>query len=190
MKIVVGLGNPGREYKQTRHNFGFLVTDQLALDLQGKFKKSQFAAEVVEVSHEGIKLLLLKPQTYMNLSGEAVWKVLGFYKKKSNDLWVVYDDLDLEFGRMKLGFGGASGGHKGIESIIDSLGSKDFNRVRLGIGRPLGKEDTVDYVLRPFGRDEKDILNKTIEKATQAILYGVSHGIESAMNMFNKKKEI
>lgn len=190
MKIVVGLGNPGKEYKNTRHNFGFLVVDQVALDLQGKFKKSQFKGEVAEVSHEGVRLFLLKPQTYMNLSGEAVWKVLSFYKKKLSDLWVVHDDLDLELGRIKLGFGGAAGGHKGIQSIIDSLGSGDFNRVRLGIGRPLEKEDTVDYVLRPFAREEKDILEKTIEKAIQAILYGLSHGIETAMNHFNQKKEI
>lgn len=164
MKIIVGLGNPGKEYENTRHNVGFMVVDELP---------------------KNIDAMVIKPQTFMNKSGEVVLKEL---KKKGikelRNLWVVHDDLDLEVGRIKIDQGGSSG-HHGIESIIKAIGTDDFIRFRVGVGRPKSGDDK-DYLLSGFTREDLPIIKKAIKRTAEAIVFAIDEGLDKAMNEFNK----
>jgi len=184
MKLVAGLGNPGRRYEATRHNVGFMVADLLAEKLGADFKKSGVDGLLAEGRLGGEKILLLKPQTYMNLSGQAVAAVMNFYKLDPAELLVVYDDLDLDPGRLRLRAGGSPGGHKGMASISQHLGSSRISRLKIGIGRP-EREAVSDFVLMPFPDDHWQLVQPAITTAAEAVLVWAAEGIAAAMNRFN-----
>lgn len=186
MKLIVGLGNPGKEYSATRHNIGFRCINKLAKEYGISYKsgsKSRFG----EGEIQGYKVALAKPQTFMNLSGKAVKLLMQRYKITIDDIVVIHDDLDLPPGKIRISQGGGSGGHKGIDSIISELGSRDFLRIRVGIGRSLGEdeEDTVDYVLGGFGPDERPVIEDAIVKVAEVVLCLLDEGVTAAMNKFN-----
>ena len=185
MKLIVGLGNPGREYSETRHNIGWMVLDILAKRWEGSWRLKD-NAEVLEARRGGDVLLLVKPQTYMNLSGEAVAPLARFYKVPVEDIIVIYDDMDLVTGRLRLRMKGGSGGHRGIESLLCHLGQDAFNRVRLGIGRPPTGWAVPDYVLSRFRQEEQEDLQAVLEKAADAVEGILKLGMSNAMNQFNR----
>ena len=188
MKIIVGLGNPGREYDGTRHNAGFDVIDVLAQKCCVTVKKNKYGAFVGEGVVYDTKVLLVKPQQYMNLSGQAVATVVGFYKLRSEDVIVVTDDMALEPGRIRLRGKGSAGGHNGLSDIISKLGTNEFSRVRIGIGKdPV--IPTKSYVLgRPSGEDRK-LIKEACDRASESVLCWVRDGIDTAMNKFNGQPE-
>jgi PTH1 family peptidyl-tRNA hydrolase len=189
MWLVVGLGNPGSEYARTRHNLGFMVVDELARRSGAGPARDKLGAEVCEGSLAGQRVLFCKPMQYMNVSGEAVGRVAGFWKVPPETMVVVYDDLDLPFAQLRLGGAGGHGGHNGIRSIIGTMG-RDFFRVRIGIGRPGGgHEDASRRVLGGFSKDEQNELPFLIGKAADAVELLLREGLTAAMNRFNKKKE-
>jgi len=185
LTLIVGLGNPGREYADNRHNAGFQCLDRLAAAHGLSFTRRQARARVAQGNIAGRRVLLVKPQTFMNASGEAVGQLARFYKVAPEDVLVVYDDLDLPLGKIRLRPGGGAGGHRGMRSIIQHLGTEDFPRLRLGIGRPPGSMDPVDYVLSDFTADERAEMELTFERAVAAIECFLREGIEAAMNAFN-----
>ena len=182
--MIVGLGNPGDEYADTRHNTGFKVIDSLAEMVGIKVKKRKFGARFESGEFSGKKLILIKPWQYMNRSGQAVATAAGFYKINIRDLIVVTDDMDLEPGRIRLRYKGSAGGHNGLADIIQKLGTNEFARCRVGIGRS-AEADAVDYVLDKPREDEKPLLTEAIERARNAVLCWIEYGIETAMNKFN-----
>ena len=184
MKIVVGLGNPGREYAATRHNLGFMVVDELARRHTASERRNRFRSDLVEIFDEGEKVVLLKPRTYMNLSGSAVREAVSWYKAALDDVLVVVDDIDLPFGGMRLRAKGGSGGHNGLRSIIAELGVDAFARMRIGIGR--GPGHATRQVLSRFTAEEERILTSVIEAAADCVLEWERHGIVSAMNRCNR----
>lgn len=188
MFLIVGLGNPGKEYEDTRHNVGFMVVDKLAEKLGIKVDRVKFKGLFGEGFFEGEKILLLKPMTYMNLSGQSVLDAVKFYKIPTENLVVIYDDMDLPLGRLRIRKKGSSGGHKGMESIIYHIASEGFPRIRVGIGRP--KDDVVDYVLGKFEPGEKKVIDAVIEAAAEAAVTIVQHGVEEAMNRYNGFKAL
>lgn len=183
--LLIGLGNPGREYKDNRHNFGFMLIDRIAVRLNARGMKLQSKAIVTNANYEERKLILAKPQTYMNLSGHSVQGLAHFYKLPLENLLVAHDDLDLPFGTIRLRPGGGPGGQKGVASAIEQLGTQDFARLRLGIGRPPGRMDPSAYVLQDFSRDEMKILSDILDRAADATLEFVVNGLDKAMNKFN-----
>lgn len=183
--LLVGLGNPGREYRDNRHNVGFMVIDRLIVRLNAKGMKLQSKAIVTTALHEEHKLILAKPQTYMNLSGNAIQGLARFYKLPLENLLVVHDDLDLPFGTIRIRPGGGPGGQKGMASTIESLGTQGFARMRIGIGRPPGRMEPADYVLQDFSRDEMKSLSEILDHASEAALTFVMEGLDNAMNHFN-----
>ncbi len=184
MKIIVGLGNPGKKYADSRHNIGFCVIDYLASFLKTKVRSKKFGAQIGLTEFGNAKLLLLKPQSYMNRSGQVVATAVGFYQIALDNLLVVLDDMSLEVGRLRIRSCGSSGGHNGLDDIIEKLGTEKFSRLRIGIGQS-SEELSVDYVLdKPFG-DEKTILDKAIEKGRDAVLCWIQYGVETAMNKVN-----
>jgi PTH1 family peptidyl-tRNA hydrolase len=188
MHLVVGLGNPGREYEGNRHNVGFRIVDQLAASGGASVAwQSKFGAEFHKGQLAGREVLLCKPMQFMNVSGQPVASVAGFFKIPPADTIVAYDDLDLPFGRLKLALGGGAGGHNGVRSLISSLGSPDFVRVRLGIGRPPANWKGADYVLSDFTRAEQAQLPELVATAAEAIREIVTNGLPAAMNKFNKR---
>jgi PTH1 family peptidyl-tRNA hydrolase len=187
-KLLVGLGNPGGRYEKTRHNIGFMVVDQIALELGIAVNKKQCQALVAQGHISDEKVLLVKPQTYMNRSGEAVLELLNFYKDSISDLIIIHDDLDLEFGRIRFKADGGAGGHKGLQSIIKMLGSQDFPRLKIGIGRPPEYIAVEDYVLQEPNPSEKKLLPEVIKEAALALADWNSLGIEKSMNQYNGKK--
>jgi len=184
VKIVVGLGNPGREYAATRHNLGFMVVDELAQRLAATDRRSRFQAILTETFHDGEKIALVKPQTYMNLSGSSVREVVRWYRAPLSDLLVVVDDIDLPFTGMRLRQGGGSGGHNGLKSIIAELGTEEFSRLRIGIGR--GPGHATRQVLTRFSPEEERILPDIINSAVGCVLEWKGVGIVSAMNRCNR----
>jgi PTH1 family peptidyl-tRNA hydrolase len=184
LKVIVGLGNPGKEYAQTRHNIGFLVIDAIAKALDVKVKKRKFGALFGQADFQDKKLILLKPQSFMNRSGHVVATAAGFYKIPLQNLIVVFDDMALDVGRLRLRSKGSAGGHNGLADIIDKLATEEFSRLRLGIGSDI-RESTVDFVLDEPDADEQPILERAVDSAKDALLHWVSYGIESAMNEFN-----
>lgn len=189
MKLIVGLGNPGEAYAGSRHNMGFSVVKALARKYKVSLKKdfgiSSLSAKV-KISRQTVTLAL--PLTFMNLSGIAVSRLIKKNKTDLKDLLIVCDDLDLEFGRLKLRPSGSSAGHKGVRSIIDSLKSNEFSRLRIGIGRPNKNTETADYVLSAFYEKEKSELRETIEKALDCMESWAGKGVTETMNIFNNKK--
>lgn len=188
MKLIVGLGNPGKEYALTRHNAGFMVVDRLAGSLGAAIDKKMFKALVGQGLISGHKVIMAKPQTYMNLSGEAVASILNWHKLKASDLMVIYDDLDLPPGRLRLRPGGGAGGHKGVQSIIQQLDTDKFARIRVGIGRPDDPGyDTADFVLGRFNSQEAELIDKALTDAVEALRCIIGEGLDNAMNQYNRK---
>lgn len=185
MKLIVGLGNPGKEYEWTRHNIGFLVIDELSKQLNIPLDKSKFKG-LFGIGHvHGEKIILCKPLTYMNLSGECIRPLMDFYDIPIEDLLVIYDDLDLAVGKIRLRTKGSAGGHNGVKSIIHHLGTQQFNRIRIGIDRPKNGETIVDYVLGRFSNEELTMLNESIVKSAHACEKWVTHTFLDVMNEFN-----
>lgn len=168
MRMVVGLGNPGKRYEATRHNIGFFVLDFLSNSLGINFNKTKKSALTTEFNYEGQRSLLIKPQTYMNLSGRSVGAVSRYYKIMPENILVVHDDLDIGLGKIKIKPGGGPGGHKGLKSIINSLGTSEFNRLKIGIGRPLDYIDPVEYVLGTISDEEWEVLKEILPQAVKA----------------------
>ncbi len=187
--IIVGLGNPGREYRDTRHNIGFMLIDRLAEKLNARSMRVQSKAIITTAQYEGHKIILAKPQTYMNLSGQSVQGLVRFYKIPQENLMVAHDDLDLPFCALRLRPGGGSAGQKGVASIIQQLGTPDFARMRLGIGRPPGRMEAAAYVLQAFSQKEAQEVAELLDKAADAALTWVTDGLDMAMNRFNGKGE-
>ncbi len=188
MKVIVGLGNPGAEYATTRHNVGFMVIDRLVSDLDAAVKKKMFRALVGRGQIGDEKVVLAKPQTYMNLSGEAVGALLNWYKLAATDLIVIYDDLDLPLGKLRIRPKGGPGGHKGIQSIIRVLGTENFPRIRIGIGRPSWSGFEADYVLGRFASEEAEEIKEALDLAAKAVHCIVLEGVDRAMNIYNKER--
>jgi PTH1 family peptidyl-tRNA hydrolase len=184
--LIVGLGNPGAKYATDRHNVGFRVVDALARSHSLSFSRQRAKARVAEGIIGGHRVVLAKPQTYMNLSGTAVSRLSSLFEVPPEQLLVAYDDLDLPLGRLRLRPEGGSGGHKGVRSIADSLGTQAFARLRVGIGRPPGRLDPADYVLRPFTKDENAVIDHTIQEAAAAMECWLTEGIHAAMDRFNR----
>ncbi|MBV6392933.1 MAG: Peptidyl-tRNA hydrolase [Anaerolineales bacterium] len=187
--LLIGLGNPGREYKDTRHNIGFMLVDHLAERIGARGLKVQSKAIVTSGLYEETKIILAKPQTYMNLSGQSVQGLLHFYKIPLENLIVAHDDLDIPFGAIRIRPTGGPGGQRGMANTIELLGTKDFPRLRLGIGRPPGRMDPKDYVLQNFSKDEAKILPEILSRAADAAIEFVMNGLNSAMNKFNGMAE-
>ncbi len=193
MKLIVGLGNPGRIYAGNRHNVGFMCLNYFARKQGIRFDKKQGFARIGTGEVAGSKIVLARPQTYMNSSGQSVSRLIQRFNIDLNDLLVICDDLDLPLGKIRIRHGGSSGGHKGVESIITELGSQDFSRLRVGIGRPgvaessteISEADTIAYVLSDFTPDEKQTIAKVIPKVSEAILCFLTDGPTAAMNKYN-----
>ena len=183
--LIVGLGNPGREYRETRHNIGFMVVDKFAESHAIKLGKVQSKAIIGSGGFGENKIILAKPQTFMNLSGQAVVSLARFYKVQHDHIVIIHDDVDLPFASLRMRPGGGSAGQKGVASIIQLLGTQDFPRLRMGIGRPPGQMDAAAYVLQAFSRSEIEFLPPLMEKAVNAINCFLTDGLESAMNRFN-----
>ena len=183
--LLIGLGNPGREYKDTRHNIGFMLIDHLAEKIGARGMKVQSKAIITSGLYEERKLILAKPQTYMNLSGQSVQGLLHFYKIPLENLLVAHDDLDIPYGTIRIRPTGGPGGQRGMANTIELLGTKDFPRLRLGIGRPPGRMDPKDYVLQDFSKDELKLMPELLTRATDAALEFVMKGLNAAMNKYN-----
>lgn len=183
MFLIVGLGNPGKEYENTRHNIGFDAIDSIANKYNIEVSKSKFKGVYGDGFIGGEKVILLKPTTYMNLSGESVREVLDFYKLTEEDILVIYDDISLEVGRLRIREKGSHGGHNGIKSIIANLGTDVFPRVKIGVGAPKG--NLVSHVLGKFSEDEIEILRETIKASSDAVSIMIKSDAKEAMNKLN-----
>ena len=183
--LIVGLGNPGPEYRHNRHNVGFMVVNALAEKMGVSLSRVEFRALVGKAHLDQERVILAKPQTFMNNSGQAVGPLVRFYKIPMDQLLVVHDDLDLPFGTLRLRPFGGTGGQQGMESIVSHLNTRDFARLRVGIGRPPGRMDPADYVLHDFDSDEGEFLPEVMDAAVDAIMRYIHDGIEKAMNEFN-----
>jgi PTH1 family peptidyl-tRNA hydrolase len=185
--LVVGLGNPGPEYARTRHNVGFMVADRVAERLGARAWRRDRKSQVAEVPRPGdsaSSVLLVKPQTFMNLSGRAAAALLDKYYLPLDDMWLVYDELDLPFGKLRIRTGGRAGGHNGVASVIEEVGGQNFPRFRVGIGRP-DDPDPVDHLLSKFTSEEKSRLPALLELAADAVIAALDEGIEISMNRYN-----
>ena len=189
MKIICGLGNPGEAYQGTRHNIGFRVLAALADKLGVEFSKSRFKSRMAEAAFGKEKLILLKPKTYMNLSGDAVAAAAHFLHIEPQEVLVVHDDMDLPVGTLRLRPKGGAGGHKGIQSVINELGSDDFVRLKIGIGRPPEGMDPTDYVLKRPAEAEVKVLESAAQHAVEAVLMFLEEGLSRTMNVFNRSSE-
>jgi PTH1 family peptidyl-tRNA hydrolase len=188
LKLLVGLGNPGPEYARTRHNVGFLVADEVARMAGAGFTLRKFGAEIAEAATGGEKFWIVKPQTYMNHSGEAVGAAMRFWKLDVTDLVVVHDDLELDSFRVQVKVGGGHAGHNGLKSVNAHVGSPDYARVRVGVGRPPAQVDPADWVLGRFARaDDREVLD-VVERGAAAARAVVVDGAAKAMNEFNRRK--
>lgn len=188
MKLIVGLGNPGRKYAETRHNAGFLAIDRLARKWgtdEGSYA-ARFEGVLGQTERRGTRVLLLKPQTFMNLSGRSVLAALRFYKIGTPDVLVVYDDLDLAAGQLRIRSSGSAGGHNGLSDIVRCLGTQEIARVRIGIGRPQ-YGDTVSYVLAKFSEQEREEMEPALDRAADAAACWVEQGLDTAMNRYNRR---
>lgn len=188
MYLIVGLGNPGKQYDKTRHNIGFDVINFMEDKYKINDTRKKFKGIYSTGTIAGQKVVLLKPETYMNLSGESVREVMDFYKISNKNVIVVYDDISLEPGRLRIREKGSAGGHNGIKSIIAHLGSDEFPRVKVGVGAP--KHDLVNHVLTTFDKDDRELIEKTIPVVTDAIEEILKGGVSSSMNKFNSFKAV
>ena len=184
MKLIIGLGNPGKEYENTKHNCGFMVLDRLSEKLNIPINQSKFKGLYGKGKYHNEDIILLKPQTYMNLSGEAVSAIMKYFKISLEDIVVVYDDLDIPIGKLRLRQVGSAGGHNGIKNIIAHVGSQTFNRIRVGIDRHKYM-DVIDYVLSKFTKEEQPLINEAVEKASDALLLYIEKGFVASMNQYN-----
>ncbi|WP_338864924.1 aminoacyl-tRNA hydrolase [Myxococcus stipitatus] len=190
MKLICGLGNPGREYERHRHNIGFMVVEAMLSRARAELNQEKFAAKVGQGTLGGERILFLEPQTFMNLSGRSVAEAARFYKVAPEDVLVIHDELDLPLGRLQLKAGGGSGGHNGLKSIVSSLGSEAFVRLRFGIDKPAGpnaRERVAGYVLSNFDDGERRQLDELIARAVDVTECWVRDGLSVAMNRFNRK---
>jgi PTH1 family peptidyl-tRNA hydrolase len=187
MRWIVGLGNPGAAYETTRHNAGFFVVDELARRWNAGVYQKKCKALVAEARVQDVRVALIKPMTYMNLSGESVRSFMDYFKVKLEDGIVVYDDLDTQVGRVRLRYQGSAGGHNGIKSIIQHTGTQTFNRVRMGISRPKPGIVITDYVLAPFAKAEAPEVIRMVEEAADAIEFSLTHTFEQTMAKFNSR---
>lgn len=187
--LIIGLGNPGREYAGNRHNVGWHVADHFVSSRGWRFGKRRNDALIAMGRIGEVRVVVAKPQTFMNLSGRAVQPLARFYKTPPDRMLVIYDDLDLPFGAIRLREKGGAGGHNGMKSIIERMGSGDFPRLRIGVGRPPGRMDAADYVLRDFDASERAELPDVLDRAARAIETFVAHGIGVAMNAHNRTVE-
>lgn len=185
MFLIVGLGNPEEEYSGTRHNMGFDTINKLAKQFNIKVDKRKFKGLYGSGIIEGEKVILLKPQTYMNLSGESVKSIMQFYKINPEDIVIIYDDVDISPGIIKIRKKGGPGGHNGMKSVVSEIGTETFSRVRIGIGKPAQKDKMIQFVIGPIPKDEKEILDKATTLGKEAVIEIISNGIDSAMNKFN-----
>ncbi len=183
--LIAGLGNPGRKFERNRHNVGFMLLNRLASKLGESFTQVESKALVAKASYLGERVILIKPQTYMNDSGKAVSSLVHFYKVPLENLLVAYDDVDLPLEMLRLRPMGGSAGQKGMQSIIERLGTDAFPRLRIGTGRPPGRKDAADYVLQDFPADETDLVIETLDRAVEAVLTFMQYGLERAMNSYN-----
>ena len=184
-RMVVGLGNPGPEYERTRHNAGFLTVSLLGERLGASYWKDEHGARTAVVRFGEEDLLLAMPQTFMNKSGRSLRRLLDAYDTPLQDMVVVHDDIDLPEGTVRAKSGGGHGGHNGLRSLVDDLGSGDFLRVRVGVGRPPGRQDPADYVLEPLGRRGFELIESVVPAAAQCVIHVLEYGVESAMREFN-----
>ena len=184
--LIVGLGNPGAEFSHNRHNVGFMLLDCLADRLGESFSRLESNSLLTKAKYQNKRLLLAKPQTFMNLSGQAVSRLVKYYKIPLESLLIVYDDVDLPLESIRIRPNGGAGGHKGVASIIERLGTKEFPRLRLGIGRPSGRKNAAAHVLQNFTKEENEFLEVTLKRAVDAVLLFVSAGLETAMNKYNE----
>ena len=185
MDLIAGLGNPGPEYKDTRHNIGFHVVNFFGRELRVRLNSRRFHSINTLTELQGKHIILLSPKTFMNLSGKSVKACAHFYNIKLENILIIHDDLDLPVGKIKIVRQGGAGGHKGVQSVIDYLGSTLFPRIKIGIGRPLYGEDIEDYVLSPFYNDQKDIIEEVIRIAARTCRLFVLDGLEAAMKQIN-----
>lgn len=186
IKAIIGLGNPGKQYKNTRHNVGFMVVDIVAFLLKCPKKEKECCfSKIIECKEHDV--LLVKPQTFMNNSGIAVKNLLEDYNLTPQEILVVYDDLDLPLGSIRLRKSGSSGGHRGVKSIIENIKTENFPRLKIGIGRPQHKSQVADYVLSPFNKDEKLLVEKVINEAGKCLLNVLKYGVDKSLDICNKK---
>jgi len=192
MKLIVGLGNPGRDYANSRHNIGFMCLNHFARTQGIRFDKKQGRARIGIGKVDGNEVVMARPQTYMNLSGQSVNQLMKKFNISLADLLIIHDDLDLPLGKIRIRHGGSSAGHKGIDSIITCLGSHDFSRIRIGIGRPnpegsaeISEADIFAYVLSDFTPHEKETITQVIPKVSEAIVHTITKGLVEAMNKYN-----
>ena len=183
--IIVGLGNPGREYRETRHNVGFLVVDRISERMGIPISKMRSKALIGKGVFNGEQIILAKPQTFMNLSGQAISGLVNFFKVPLDNILIAHDDLDLPFGTIRIRKFGGAGGQKGLGSTIEHLGTDQFPRMRIGIGRPPGRMDAADYVLRKFTGEDLDFARVIFDRAAEAAEVFINEGIDYAMNKYN-----
>ena len=185
MYLIIGLGNPEEEYNNTRHNMGFNTINKIAKQYNVSINKNKFQGLYEIAIIEGQKVILIKPQTYMNLSGNCVKEFVDFYKIEKEEILIIYDDMDIEPGKIKIRKKGSSGGHNGMKSIIQMLGTEEFPRIRIGIGRPKHNGDEINYVIGAIPEDEMPKLEEGVEKAKEAVIEIIKNGVDSAMNKLN-----
>lgn len=185
MKLIVGLGNPGRNYAHTRHSMGFDTIDKLADSWGVSIEKENFKGLYTKVKYFDEDVILLKPLTFMNLSGDSIISCMNFFKIEKKDLLVIYDDLDIKPGHLKLKESGSSGGHNGIKSIISNLGSEEFKRIRVGVGRP-EFDSVIDYVLKKPSKEEQELIDEAQNNAVEAIKIYLKESFNKAMTLYNK----
>lgn len=186
MKLVVGLGNPGAKYANTRHNIGFIALDEWAYQNKQQFNKNQFNADYFETYVNNQKVLFVKPQTFMNLSGQAVQAFLHYYKVELEDLLIVYDDMDLEPGRVRMRKKGSAGGHNGMKSIIELTGSQAIQRLKIGVGRPKRGVSVINHVLMPFPKEDHQAMLDSVQRASDAISFWLEgNSFENTMTKYN-----
>lgn len=185
MYLIVGLGNPESDYAGTRHNMGFDTINEIAKRYQINVNKKKFQAIYEIATIENKKVILLKPQTYMNLSGDAIGEAMNFYKIEPQDVLVIYDDIDIEKGSIKVRKKGGPGSHNGMKSVVENIGTTDFPRIRVGIGQPEHKNDMINYVIGAVPEEEKEVLAKGVSKAADAVQEFLKNGIDATMNKFN-----
>ena len=185
MYLIIGLGNPEEEYSKTRHNMGFNAINKIAEKYEIEMKKTKFNGIYGSGNIEGEKVMLIKPQTYMNLSGKCVKEFLDFYKIEKDKMIIIYDDMDVKPGKIKIRKQGSAGSHNGMKSIISEIQTQEFPRIRIGIGRPIHENDKINYVIGNIPEEEMEKLEKGIEKAKEATIDILAKGIDHAMNKFN-----
>lgn len=185
--LIVGLGNPGKKYQNTRHNIGFMAVDHLASALDVNFRRLRFNSMVAETRFAENKIVIAKPRTFMNNSGQAVRAMKDFFKVPLDHILVIFDDADLDFETIRIRSNGGSSGQKGMASIISHLGTEEIPRMRVGVGRPPGQMLTADYVLKPFPKPQRELLPFLLQRTTDATKVFISEGIEPAMNQFNQR---